>query len=643
MAFLFSYFLLPFLRKTFCIILICYCCSFYFIFPGCLGSIGLIEVDSSQLTTSTRDIVEVTTSRIKNGLLPIMESKYYGVEIIEILDPKVSVFYEITNVSQGFDYHVRVSAWNSAGNSFGKTMGSYPALTKPLSNPSIISNVDFTILSDDTIQVSWIPPIETGGSNIVKYRIEYDYAPIQSEIQAITIKHYGNISGSFCLIFEESSTRPMNYDITHGALQYELEMLENIFQVNVSKNYDNDDLLHYITWIVTFVDNYGNLPLLKLGCNSLIGDSIEVLITTVNEGVSSNFNSGTIGINERALGDIEINLSQSIVSITVNATSTDLYGSFYVINGGETSIPIDVYSTADDMKEILENMLTINQVEVNIIDYSLLSISKVGYGRTWLITFIEPNTHSIQISTGYKNSLVSSGGTLKGSNNLVSVQFISSSLSSDLLSQGIISELSSFKKYIFRISSYNGEFWSLPYIIPRSISVYKVPPLSPTDVFISLISDSMIFVNWKPPYKFNKDDISGYLIEWSTFSTFCCELQSIFVPNNLVTYTISDLQSTKRYYVRISTYNSAGYSDFTIATSTTPWQTQYLTISSNDLSLLHSLSSPSPSYNLILTNGKQNQRSHDISPFASSDEIQFILQELENIIAVFVERVDPLL
>ena len=89
----------------------------------------------------------------------------------------------------------------------------------------------------------------------------------------------------------------------------------------------------------------------------------------------------------------------TILRIHANSTAGDLNGYFVVVNGGETSAPIDVYSSAAALKVILENMLTVSYVDVTVTDHALATGSAPSnYGRTWEVTFTNGRANAVTLS-----------------------------------------------------------------------------------------------------------------------------------------------------------------------------------------------------------------------------------------------------
>jgi hypothetical protein len=113
--------------------------------------------------------------------------------------------------------------------------------------------------------------------------------------------------------------------------------------------------------------------------------------------------------------------------ITVNATATDLDGYFYIVNSGEISMPIGVYSSAEEMEYFLESMVTITDVDVSVQDLTLNTDERTeNYGRDWLVTFKESHAQSLFVTSGFDVGTVACGGSVWGSQALVYVEKIQS-------------------------------------------------------------------------------------------------------------------------------------------------------------------------------------------------------------------------
>merc|ERR1711964_251519 len=88
---------------------------------------------------------------------------------------------------------------------------------------------------------------------------------------------------------------------------------------------------------------------------------------------------------------------------------------------------------------------------------------------------------------------------------------------------------------------------------------------------LSVVSSDSLQVLFNAPTDDGGDDVTAYLVEWSTTSAFDV------VDSALVTYldggapfykTISGLTAGVSYYVRVSAYNSQGYGSSSATTPT---------------------------------------------------------------------------
>ena len=53
---------------------------------------------------------------------------------------------------------------------------------------------------------------------------------------------------------------------------------------------------------------------------------------------------------QRPLGSVTVAEAPTVLRIHANSTAGDLNGYFVVVNGGESSAPIDIFSSANDLK-----------------------------------------------------------------------------------------------------------------------------------------------------------------------------------------------------------------------------------------------------------------------------------------------------
>lgn len=380
----------------------------YVVFVERLGDVESLAINSAGLSASIAgESVSVSVTEVVKGLVPVMQSRYYSNMIVNAstLPSNGSVF--LSNLAEGLNYHVRVAAWNGVGGIYGVPCESSPALTRPSKPPSLASNVIISPLDDTTVTVSWNAPTSSGGSPVSSYIVEYDYPSSELDIQTVQIRSASSsLTGTFCLSFMGDSTGEIDADTSESRFKSLLESLPGIGKLLVAvdrSNTFNSSSEVQQQWKIIFLDNVGPLPLLQSSCNTLVGVNVSIAVSSVQQGIAPSFSTGMIGILALPLGRVQTTPLHTVQMITVNASSSDLDGEFYVFNSGELSAPISVYSTAEDMQSALESMLTISSVNVSVIDHSLTSTERVSnYGRSWLITFLEMHSHSLLVSAGHK-------------------------------------------------------------------------------------------------------------------------------------------------------------------------------------------------------------------------------------------------
>jgi len=195
-----------------------------------------------------------------------------------------------------------------------------------------------------------------------------------------------------------------------------------------------------------------------------------------------------------------------------------------------------------------------------------------------------------------------------------------------------ISGLTSSQRYVARVRGYNGDFWNSP--VTSAIAV--APQLSaasiPLNVRTSLLSEAQILVFWNSPEDNGGSPISGYLVEWDVDSSFSENANSFLVTSKMY-YEISRLVSNSTYYIRVSAYNTQGYSPFAIAESVTQWaDIQVIDVESN--------AAVTSTFTLSVFDGFRTEQTSSIDAVTSPEVIQAALQDLDCVISVLVSKVD---
>ena len=194
-------------------------------------------------------------------------------------------------------------------------------------------------------------------------------------------------------------------------------------------------------------------------------------------------------------------------------------------------------------------------------------------GMVWRVTFLD-NAYTSQ-ALDFDVTLASNAVRTKLNNlasisitRLISGQTYTSCVGTFTVPQG--QTLANGQLYYARVLAENKQGYSLPAyaLLPQKPMVV---PGGPTAVTVSVVSESELRVVFNPPIDDGGDTITAYRIEYATSSDFVNNYARV-----MVTYLSGGAPFFKKlvglstgvyYYIRVSAYNSQGYSD---ATPTVP-------------------------------------------------------------------------
>jgi len=117
--------------------------------------------------------------------------------------------------------------------------------------------------------------------------------------------------------------------------------------------------------------------------------------------------------------------------------------------------------------------------------------------------------------------------------------------------------------YFVRVSAYNKNgYGGTQVTTPASLNPHEVPS-APTNVALSVTSDSMLTVSWAAPTSNGGDAISGYTCEWDTTLGFNSGSLSphkgtVTVAATYTSTTVELLSASSTYYFRCAARNSMG-------------------------------------------------------------------------------------
>jgi hypothetical protein len=305
--------------------------------------------------------------------------------------------YEIVGLTSGTTYWVRVAAQNSKG------VGPY-AITvdnlAPVGKPSAPTGVALTtaisqITPVTSTDVTWSPPLNTGGSPISNYLVEWwegDAVPEVQVIQFTSTSFPFITSGQFTLSFGpqpgvKASTTVL--DTSTNAFNLRSELINLGYTVGLANDYSFNYVIGDVNvtksnlpkgyqWMVTFLSstNYGNQVSLVANSLSSPGDGETVQVFEITSG-------------SRPGGFAEIQILSILSSGSTNPG--DLGGWFRLsFNGTETQTPyLKVSASEAQMKQALLQLNTSRSVDVTRTEVQTVT-SGVNYaGYEWTIVFTQ--------------------------------------------------------------------------------------------------------------------------------------------------------------------------------------------------------------------------------------------------------------
>eukprot|EP01036_Dinobryon_divergens_P038145 gene38145-50017_t len=184
------------------------------------------------------------------------------VQLTAAIHPKVEVIslqqYRISNLTMGIQYYVTAAAINSFG--MGESVVSSPVSKQPSDQlPGVPRDLQVRIVSKDTFQVDFNPPLSNGGEDISEYKIQWDMSPtfdsgrlglpygevvlLNSQISPlndrarITLTTSPNLfpGGTFVVSFDGQFTGELDYNISASGMKAALESLPSIGLVSVTR------------------------------------------------------------------------------------------------------------------------------------------------------------------------------------------------------------------------------------------------------------------------------------------------------------------------------------------------------------------------------------------------------------------------
>jgi hypothetical protein len=155
------------------------------IFLSKLGMVAPIACSNALLTGTGTPTC--TTQQSVPGALPLFDSNLASYAEINVTSGQTEMSFVITALSSVASYHVRVSAWNGVGASYGLTQYSTPATLSPAMLPGKPQGVTWEVVSDTELNLKWVKPLRDGSTPITKYEVEWDSTHGVQEQQIIEL------------------------------------------------------------------------------------------------------------------------------------------------------------------------------------------------------------------------------------------------------------------------------------------------------------------------------------------------------------------------------------------------------------------------------------------------------------------------
>jgi len=283
------------------------------IFLDRLGNVPMLEVDDSLTCSDGSGSPLIYVVETTQGVLPNMNGPYSGEVELNALDYEEGsdIVHVVDGLQRNMPYHFQVSAWNGAGDTYGRSQYSMPPLMIPVDPPDSVRLVEMKPIDDNTLLINWDASLTKGGSHMIKkFKIELNNTQAQygdeemfevtssPEVQEITIESSAeDMGGSIKVQFMGESSTNILVESSEDEIKQALEGVSTIDQVSVSiLPYTQDNMSSFgKKWLITFVSQTENLPSLLVDTGSgppstiatggtLLGSSSVVRVETIKDG-----------------------------------------------------------------------------------------------------------------------------------------------------------------------------------------------------------------------------------------------------------------------------------------------------------------------------------------------------------------------
>lgn len=531
--------------------------------------------------------------------------------------------FTIPNLVPGTVYYASVSAINAYGIG-AATVPSTNSVTPPKQVPEPPTNVALSVHdgSSTSLDVYYDAPASTGGADILNYRIELDTSsdfsnPIYSQVYCSPANTHsvwqittaGASGGTPAPITSGYFTLDLTFDgntYTTAEIPYDATAeLTDETGVETKVSGVTADLASVCTsgstCDVTFSAPSANIIFmgdrLKFRDSSgavettyenqywtvtaVVDSASTSAVTVVGSGTANDFITTTFSGADvyRVIGGrgYQGGPGESRVACIDETRSDGLYGGYW--NGyfdgycsvtaaagadGQSYDRSEFSGSVQSKFHMLSDALTLG-VEVDRDDPDSLN------GVTWRVTFLDNSpADSLNFDLSVNTNALYAGGVGAGSVTLTElVEGVDYTTDCTGTQQVPTSQALTVGQYYYaRVFAKNSEGYSLSQVA-ASAEKPQVSPGAPTAVTLEVVSDTRLRILFNPPSSTGGDDITSYLIEYSTasdFSTVTSETFTYLDGGSPFQKTVTGLTAGTFYYFRVSAGNSQGYGDTTAST-----------------------------------------------------------------------------
>lgn len=452
--------------------------------------------------------------------------------------------YAIPSLHQGKSYYVRVSASNTMG--VGASRPTTPAYEVPRRAPqqhvfgsgvvlsTIPASESVTVKeSTQSLLVEFTPSPDDHGTSVTDYLVEWwrEEDDGTNEVQVLATQASVPISGTFSVGYAGDSTDSLPYDVSEEAMELALEALSQIRDVQVTRAASAGGAGGY-EWSVTFLSE---APVLKARRLSVDSTGLSAPSGGLTAQVGYNLGLNLPGHK----GTLVASVTQGSTTVTVGPSGEAAglaVGLF--IRFGKSVYTINSVNAA-------KTQITLDVAYAGLTDASL---SGCDYG-------VSVPGRAPMAMTSASVDAFDSASLAKGSYTITGLEV------------GV--------KYSARISARNDRGLSLPMVSePDSLAPPPQKPGVPTDVRLSVHSDTSLRVLFNAPDDNGGVTVTKYKVEWDTSPFFNSGVGGTVLGSHhkvLVEpvgacaltpceYIVSGLTNGESYFVRVFAYNSHGFS-----------------------------------------------------------------------------------